>query len=142
MGIMTTVIVIMAKRDYGDSDYGKLDYGDHDYRKQNYGNRDDGERDNGNRDDEKRGNGNRDYGKRNYWTLDPLLFSASAASNRGGRLQCRLVVAFSSRKRILGECSTIHSPPALYFLIFFMEISSRTLIPLFRPGLVHSGSAS
>ena len=27
-----------------------------------------------------------------------------------------LVVAFSSRTRILGECSTIQSPPALFFL--------------------------
>ena len=26
-----------------------------------------------------------------------------------------VVVAFSSRARILGECSTIHSPPALFF---------------------------
>ena len=25
-----------------------------------------------------------------------------------------VVVAFFSRARILGECSTIHSPPALY----------------------------
>ena len=42
----------------------------------------------------------------------------------------------------LGECSTIHSPPALsssssslfFFLLFFkVEISSRTLIPLFMP---------
>ena len=118
MGIMTVVIVMMAKRDYGDCGYGKRDYGDHDYRKQNYGNRDDGERDNGNRDDEKRDDGNRDYGKRDCWTRDALLFSASAASNRGGRLQCRLVVAFSSRKRILGECSTNHSPPALFFIFY------------------------
>ena len=33
-----------------------------------------------------------------------------------------------------------HSFPA-YFFFFLMEISSRTLIPLFMPGLVHSGSA-
>ena len=44
-------------------------------------------------------------------------------------------------RRILGERSTIHSLPALFF-IFLMEISLRTLIPLFRPGSVHSGSAS
>ena len=51
-----------------------------------------------------------------------------------------VVVAFSSRARILGECSTFHSPPALFFFnFFFMEISSRALIPLFRPGSVHSG---
>ena len=51
-----------------------------------------------------------------------------------------LVVAFSSRPRILGECSTIQSPPALFF--FKVEISLRTPIPLFTPGLVHGGSAS
>ena len=28
-----------------------------------------------------------------------------------------LVVAFSSLARILGECSTIHTPPALFFLL-------------------------
>ena len=38
------------------------------------------------------------------------------------------------------ECSTIHSPPALFFFFFFkVEISSHTLIPVFRPGSVHSG---
>ena len=41
---------------------------------------------------------------------------------------------------VSGEFSTIHSPPALFFLI--VEISSRTLIPLFMPGSVHSGSVS
>ena len=51
-----------------------------------------------------------------------------------------VVVAFSSLTRILGECSTIHFLPALFF--FKLEISSRTLIPLFRPGSVHIGSAS
>ena len=40
-----------------------------------------------------------------------------------------VVVAFSSRVRILGECSTIHSPPALVFFFFFkVEISSRKLV--------------
>ena len=48
-------------------------------------------------------------------------------------------VAFSLHERILKECLTIHSPPALFFLV---EIRSRTLIPLFRPGSVHSSSAS
>ena len=41
--------------------------------------------------------------------------------------------AFSSRTRILGECSTIQSPPALFFKV---EISSRSLIPLCTPGSV------
>ena len=54
-----------------------------------------------------------------------------------------VVVAFPSRARSLGECLTIHSLPALFFFLFFkVEISSRKLIPLFRPGSVHSGSAS
>ena len=57
-----------------------------------------------------------------------------------------VVVAFSSLARIWGKCSTIHSPPALYFFSFFfffdVEISSRALIPLFMAGSVHSGSAS
>ena len=54
-----------------------------------------------------------------------------------------VVVAFSLRARILGECSTIYSPPVLFFFFFFkVEISAYTLIPLFRPGSVHSGAAS
>ena len=69
-----------------------------------------------------------------------------------------VVVAFSSLARILEESSTIHSLPApfffsgfffcvcvcVFFFVFFfeVEISSRTLIPLFMPGSVYSGSAS
>ena len=52
-----------------------------------------------------------------------------------------LVVTFSSLARILGECSTIHSPFMLFFF-FLVEISSRTLNALFRPGSVNSGSSS
>ena len=61
-----------------------------------------------------------------------------------------VVVAFSSLARISGECSTIHFLPALFlspclrlffFFFFDVQISSRTLIPLFMPGSVHSGSA-
>ena len=58
---------------------------------------------------------------------------------------------FSRFARILGECSTSHSPPALFLLLLLLfvslflclevEISSRTLIPIFMPGSVHSGSA-
>ena len=50
------------------------------------------------------------------------------------------VVAFSSLARILGECLTIHTPSVLFFVVVFftVEISSCTLIPLFRPGSVHS----
>ena len=47
---------------------------------------------------------------------------------------------FSPLARIFGEYSTIHSPPALFS--FKVESSSHTLIPRFRPGSVHSGSAS
>ena len=52
-----------------------------------------------------------------------------------------MMMPFSSLARISGECSTIHSPLSLFFF-FEVEISSRTLIPLFMPGSVHSGSAS
>ena len=41
-----------------------------------------------------------------------------------------MVAAFSSLARISGECSIIHSPPALFFLSE-VEISSRTVSPLF-----------
>ena len=44
-----------------------------------------------------------------------------------------------SLARIWGECSAIHSLLALFFKV---EISSRTLIPLFSPGSVHSGWVS
>ena len=42
-----------------------------------------------------------------------------------------LVVAFSSHTRILGECSTIHSLPELFFFSSEVEISLRTLISFF-----------
>ena len=45
--------------------------------------------------------------------------------------------------RILGERSTSHSLSALFPLSFLEEeISSHTLIPLFMPGSVYSGSVS
>ena len=51
-----------------------------------------------------------------------------------------VVVAFSLLARIWGKCLTIHSLPALFSSFFFKaEISLCTLIPLFMPGLVHSG---
>ena len=50
------------------------------------------------------------------------------------------MVALSSLVMIFGECSTIHSSPAFFFFFFKVEISSRTLIALFMPGSVHSGS--
>ena len=59
-----------------------------------------------------------------------------------------MVTAFSSLARTGGGGVglTIHCPPSPFFLSFFLlpkvEISSRTRIPLFRAGSVHSGSAS
>ena len=65
---------------------------------------------------------------------------------RCGRMcKTRVVVAFSSRARTLGECSTIHSPLVIFFFSFCfcrVDISLRRLIALFTPGLVYSGSAS
>ena len=67
-----------------------------------------------------------------------------------GEVTCgvRVVVAFSSLARILGECSTF-IPACAFFLLsssffffFEVEISLKTLIPLFMPGSVHSGSAN
>ena len=51
---------------------------------------------------------------------------------------------FLACEDFFGECLTIHSPPALFFSFFFFKekISSRTLIPLFKPGSVHSGLSS
>ena len=58
-----------------------------------------------------------------------------------------MVVAYSFLLRILGECSAVHSLLALLLLLlllFFSEVEIRlhTLILLFMPGSVHSGSAS
>ena len=55
-----------------------------------------------------------------------------------------VVVALSSLARILGECLTLHAPPALFFFssFFKVEISWLSLIPLFMPGSVHSGLTS
>ena len=49
---------------------------------------------------------------------------------------------FSLSARILGECSTIHSQPVLYIFCYKLETRSCTLIPLFRPGSVNSGSVT
>ena len=51
-----------------------------------------------------------------------------------------VVVAFSSRAGIWGECLTIHFSHALFFF-FLLEVRSRRLIPLFRPESVLSDSA-
>ena len=54
------------------------------------------------------------------------------------------MVAFSLLVRILGECSFIHSLPALLLLLFFKWrlVSVCMLIPLLKPGSVHSGLES
>ena len=56
--------------------------------------------------------------------------------------QKSMVVLFSSLARILWECLTIHYSSVIFFFFFEVEISSSTLIPLFMPRSVHSGSAS
>ena len=67
------------------------------------------------------------------------LISNTTGESGGPFLVCKL----------LGECVAIHFPPALLLFFFSLfkkkkkvKISSRTLIPLFMPGSVHSGSAS
>ena len=56
-------------------------------------------------------------------------------------LSPKVVVAFSLHVRILGERSTVHSLPALFFFFKF-ETRSRTLIPLLRAGSINGGSVS
>ena len=53
-----------------------------------------------------------------------------------------MVVAFSSLARFFRIMFDHRFPACAFFFFFFEEIISRTLIPLFRPGSVHSGSAS
>ena len=50
-----------------------------------------------------------------------------------------VVVAFFSLARILGECSTIHSPAPLFF---FLKWKLACAHSFFMPGSVHSGSVS
>ena len=59
-------------------------------------------------------------------------------SNHAGLTHTAVVLP--TLAKILVQYSIIHSPPALFFSK--VEISSRTLIPLFMPGSVHNGSAS
>ena len=68
---------------------------------------------------------------------DPERRSITDSFDRNGMV---VVVTFSSLARIWGVCSTMHSPPELFF--FEVEISSRTLITLFMPGSIHNGSES
>ena len=61
------------------------------------------------------------------------------SSEQAERIFFKLVVALSSLASILGERSIVHSLPALFS---YVENSSRTLILLFMPESIHSGSAS
>ena len=62
-------------------------------------------------------------------------------------LYCRRVPplwvgCFSSLRGFWGEDSANHSSPTLWiFIFYYVEISSRTLIPLFTQGSVHIGSS-
>ena len=71
----------------------------------------------------------------------PDRFQHYDGSLRLGIASLVSLVAFSSLAKIIGRSSTIHSQFALKKKRK-KKISSRTLIPLFRPGSVHSGSAS
>ena len=62
----------------------------------------------------------------------PLLKTGGGGGDGGG---------FILACEVFGKCLTVHSQPFTFFF-FNVEISSRTLIPLFTPGSVHSGSAS
>ena len=80
------------------------------------------------------------FASENAYTLDPAKQEWVDYAPLWEPINWSLVMmAFSSRARISGDCSTIYSPPALFFIA---EISSPALILLFRPGSVHSGSAS
>ena len=78
-------------------------------------------------------------------TVDDITFLITSDNHMADGVNTILymVVACSSLAKNLGECSTNCSPPELFFLFFFLEkeISSRTLIPLFMSGSVHSGPA-
>ena len=81
-----------------------------------------------------------------------LIITNTASLNHSNQLIRWWMVSFSSFARILGEWPFI---PRIFLFLFLLllllvlllfcfevEISSRTLIPLFRPGSVHSCSAS
>ena len=72
-------------------------------------------------------------------TMDEKIMASLNIQNK-----VTTVVALSLLASVLGECSTVHSPPALLFSFFFFdeEISLCMVIPLLVPGSVHSGSAS
>ena len=62
------------------------------------------------------------------------------ANERNGFVKLVVVVAFSSHARIWKNVRQFI--PRLRFFFFEVEVSLRKLIPIFRPGSVHSGSAS
>ena len=67
-----------------------------------------------------------------------LGLHASSPLPIGSTIQSWLL-AFSSLATSLRDCSTTHSPPEFFFKV---EIRSRTIIPLIRPGSIHDGSAN
>ena len=75
-------------------------------------------------------------------TVVTLPLHAHDLPGGSGTTRLVAVVALFSLPRILGECSTVYSPPALFFFFFKVEISWRTVIPLFMPGSVHRGWTS
>ena len=81
------------------------------------------------------------------WVIQMQVKCAALQHDKYRQWHWYMVVAFSLLVRILGECLTTHSPPAFLcvcvcFCFFEVEISSHTLLPLFRPGSVKSGSVS
>ena len=63
--------------------------------------------------------------------------------SKGNNLVVVVAMAFSLHAKIWGECLTFIPRLRFWVVVFFkVEISSHTLIPLFRPGSAHSGSAS
>ena len=53
-----------------------------------------------------------------------MLHDKNGSEGCGFESQTRVMLsfAFSSRARILGECSTIHSQPARFFCLFFLVV--------------------
>ena len=84
-----------------------------------------------------KGHNNRDLNRLRY--LSPGRRVHTTATQKTNETPANLVT-LSSLARILGECWTI--PRLLFCCCYKVEISSCTLIPLFMPGSVHSGSAN
>ena len=81
-----------------------------------------------------------------YWPLSAVLSDVAKTKNSSRfsktKKTATKVVAFSSLARILGRMFDHSFPPPQRFFLFKVEISARTLAPLFSSGSVHSGPAS